>query len=121
MTGTATGEASRQRREGVARLLVSCTDRPGLVAALASFLRDRGANILHAAQHSTDPEGGTFFMRLEFKLADRDTDREAFERAFADEVAGPFGMEWRLSYAAHRKRVAVLVSRYDHCLAELLW
>jgi formyltetrahydrofolate deformylase len=120
VTGAATGEASTRWRESVARLLVWCTDQPGLVAALSSFLRDRGA-MLHTAQHSTDPEDGTFAMRLEFKLDERHTDREAIEQAFADEVAGPFGLEWRLSYAAHRKRVAVLVSRYDHCLAELLW
>ena len=77
-----------------------CTDRPGVVAALSSFLRDRGANILHAAQHSTDPEGGTFFMRLEFKLNERDTDRPAIERAFADDVARPLG--W--SGGSHMRR-----------------
>ena len=106
---------------GVGRLLVSCTDRPGIVAALSQFLRDRGANILQSDQHTTDPEGGTFFMRTEFHLEGVEAQADDFERAFGAEVAEPFGMQWRMHYAAHRKRMAILVSRYDHCLAELLW
>ncbi len=105
----------------VGRLLVSCTDRPGIVAALSQFLRDRGANITQSDQHSTDPEGGAFFMRTEFHLEGIEDQADDFERAFAVEVAEPFGMEWRMHYAARRKQVAILVSRYDHCLAELLW
>src|SRR5918999_4187207 len=106
---------------GVGRLLVSCTDRPGIVAALSTFLRESGANILQSDQHTTDPEGGIFFMRTEFHLDGLEDRAEDLERAFAAEVAGPFGMDWRMHYAARRKRVAILVSRYDHCLAELLW
>ena len=106
---------------GVGRLLVSCTDRPGIVAALSQFLRDRGANILQSDQHTTDPQGGTFFMRTEFHLEGVEQQADDFERAFGAEVAEPFGMQWRMHYAAHRKRMAILVSRYDHCLAELLW
>jgi formyltetrahydrofolate deformylase len=107
--------------DGVGRLLVSCTDRPGIVAALSTFLRDRGANILQSDQHTTDPEGGVFFMRTEFRLDGVEAMADEFEQAFGAEVAAPFGMDWRMQYAAHRKRVAILVSRYDHCLAELLW
>ncbi len=107
--------------DGVARLLVSCTDRPGIVAALSQFLRDRGANILQSDQHTTDPEGGVFFMRTEFRLDGVEDIAEEFERDFGKEVAEPFGMDWRMYYAARRKQVAILVSRYDHCLAELLW
>jgi formyltetrahydrofolate deformylase len=106
---------------GVGRLLVSCTDRPGIVAALSQFLRDRGANIVQSDQHSTDPEGGAFFMRTEFHLLGVEDQAAEFERAFGAEVAEPFGMTWKMEYAAHRKRVAIFVSRYDHCLAELLW
>jgi formyltetrahydrofolate deformylase len=105
----------------VGRLLVSCTDQPGIVAALSSFLASRGANILQSDQHTTDPEGGVFFMRTEFYLEGLDANTSGLERAFAAEVAAPFRMEWRLHRASHRKRVAILVSRYDHCLAELLW
>ena len=107
--------------DGVGRLLVSCTDRPGIVAALSQFLRDRGANILQSDQHTTDPEGGAFFMRTEFRLDGLEERSAEIEGAFATEVAEPFGMEWRMHYASRRKRVAVLVSRYEHCLAELLW
>jgi formyltetrahydrofolate deformylase len=106
---------------GVGRLLVSCVDRPGIVAALSRFVAARGANILQSDQHTTDPEGGQFFMRTEFKLDGLEDGAEEFEAAFAREVAEPFGMEWVMRYAAHRKRVCILVSRHDHCLAELLW
>lgn len=106
---------------GVVRLLLSCTDRPGIVAAVARFLAAREANILESDQHSSDPEGGTFFMRVEFRLAARDRDEDAFEHAFATEVGTPLHAAWQLSFTARPKRLAVLVSREDHCLAELLW
>jgi formyltetrahydrofolate deformylase len=107
--------------KGVGRLLVSCVDRPGIVAALSRFVADRGANIIESDQHTTDPEGGSFFMRTEFHLDGLEDQAEEFEAAFAAEVAAPFGMDWVMNYASRRKRVAILVSRHDHCLAELLW
>jgi formyltetrahydrofolate deformylase len=106
---------------GIGRLLVSCVDRPGIVAALSRFVADRGANIIESDQHTTDPEGGSFFMRTEFHLDALEDQAEEFEAAFAAEVAAPFGMDWVMNYASRRKRVAILVSRHDHCLAELLW
>ena len=106
---------------GIGRLLVSCVDRPGIVAALSTFLAGRGANIIQSDQHTTDPEGGTFFMRTEFALDGLEEQGAELERAFGEEVAARFGMAWEMRYASRRKRVAVLVSRYDHCLAELLW
>lgn len=112
-------QAPSQRQ--TARLLISCPDRPGIVAAVSQFLYSHGANILDAAQHSTDPTGGTFFMRMVFYLEDLDVTRPQFERAFAEVVAGPFAMSWRVAYADETKRMAVLVSKYDHCLLELLW
>jgi formyltetrahydrofolate deformylase len=105
----------------VARLLISCSDRPGIVAAVSRFLFAHGANILDADQHSTDPAGGTFFMRMAFHLDGLDLGRAELERAFAAEVAEPFAMEWAIAYAADRKRVAILVSHEDHCLLDLLW
>jgi formyltetrahydrofolate deformylase len=105
----------------IGRLLISCSDRPGIVAAVSRFLAGRGANILQSDQHTTDPEGGTFFMRTEFKLDGLDADSQALARAFGEEVGEPLRMDWRLHLASYRKRVAILVSRYDHCLAELLW
>ncbi len=104
-----------------ARLLISCPDRPGIVAAASQFLYSHGANILEAQQHSADPTGGEFLMRMVFHLADLDVSRTQLERAFAEVVARPFAMNWRVSYADRRKRVAILVSNTDHCLLELLW
>jgi formyltetrahydrofolate deformylase len=101
-----------------ARLLIACPDRHGIVAAVSGFLAARDANIVSSDQHSTDPEGGAFFMRMAFTI---DAIGEEFARAFAEEVAGRFAMEWRLDDAGRAKRVAVLVSREDHCLLDLLW
>ena len=101
-----------------ARLLISCPDRHGIVAAVSGFLAARDANIVRSDQHSTDPEGGTFFMRMAFTLPALDAD---FAEAFGTEVGERFAMDWRLADAARPKRVAVLVSREDHCLLDLLW
>ncbi|HMI70694.1 MAG TPA: formyltetrahydrofolate deformylase [Solirubrobacteraceae bacterium] len=101
-----------------ARLLISCPDRHGIVAAVSGFLAARGANIVSSAQYSTDPEGGAFFMRMAFAIEAIDDD---FAQAFADEVAERFSMAWRLEDVARAKRVAILVSREDHCLLDLLW
>jgi formyltetrahydrofolate deformylase len=104
-----------------ARLLVSCPDRPGVIAAISRFLFDREANIVSSDQHSTDPEGGTFFLRMAFTIDHLTVTREALEREFAAEVAGPLGMDWQLHYLDEPPRVAVMVSREDHCLLDLLW
>jgi formyltetrahydrofolate deformylase len=102
----------------LATLLVSCPDRRGIVASLAQVLYGHGANILDSDQHS-DPVAQQFFQRLRFDLSDLVTDRGTLERAVA-EVAARFGMTYRLSYESRVKRVAVFVSRYDHCLYDLL-
>jgi formyltetrahydrofolate deformylase len=100
-------------------LLVSCPDRRGLVAALAQVLHGHGANILDADQH-TDAVAGQFFQRIRFDLEGMLTDRVSLERGIR-EVAERFGMRWRLPYAARKKRMAIFVSRYEHCLVDLLW
>jgi formyltetrahydrofolate deformylase len=105
----------------IARLLVSCPDRHGIVAAVSGFLSEEDANILAADQHSTDPEGGTFFMRMEFHLERLLERRGELEDAFAAKVATPLEMDWRFAYADRRKRTALLASREDHCLLDLLW
>jgi formyltetrahydrofolate deformylase len=107
-----------------ARLLISCADRPGIVASVAGFLAERGSNIVALDQHSTgepaDGEAGEFFMRLEFTPLSGDLDEGAFASAFGA-VAERFGMRWQIAYSGRPKRVAVLVSSYDHCLVDLLW
>src|SRR5215510_13379535 len=102
----------------VATLLVGCPDRKGIVASLAQLLYGHGANILDSDQHS-DPIAGQFFQRIRFDISDLTTDRGSLERAIA-EVAGRFGMTYALRYASAIKRVAILVSRHDHCLYDLL-
>jgi formyltetrahydrofolate deformylase len=102
-------------------LLVRCPDRPGIIAAISSFLFRHGANIIDFEQHSTDDDGGVYFTRLEFQTGRIDLPLEDLQAAFALDVARPYAMEWRLSQPSARKRVAVLVSRHDHALLELLW
>ena len=101
------------------RLLVSCPDRPGIVAAISRFLFEAGANIVHSDQHSSDPQGGAFFLRMEFTLDE--AARAGLEERFAAEVGEPLGLTWRLWEAGRPKRLAILVSREDHCLLDLLW
>ncbi|THB68171.1 MAG: formyltetrahydrofolate deformylase [Desulfovibrio sp.] len=107
--------------DSVARLLITCPDRPGIVAAVTGFLYSHGVNITALDQHSTDPSDGTFFMRLEFQTPHMDVTRPALEAAFRTVVADRFHMDWRLTYSSDTKKVAVFVSREEHCLMELLW
>jgi formyltetrahydrofolate deformylase len=107
--------------ETTARLLISCDDKPGIVATVSNFLYHHGANITALDQHSTDPENGTFQMRLEFQTPHLTTSQAILEQSFAENVARLYNMDWRISYAAHRKRTAILVSKQDHALLELLW
>jgi len=107
-----------------ARLLISCADRPGIVAAVSGFLFARGANIVSSHQYSSDPMGGRFFLRTEFFLDASDPSagtRESLRESFAAEVARRFHMEWEIRWWDERRRIAILVSRHDHCLLELLW
>jgi formyltetrahydrofolate deformylase len=99
---------------------MSCPDGPGIVAAVSSFLFERGANIVASDQFSTHPEHGTFFMRTAFYLPAIEEDPGLFESAFAA-LAERFSMEWRISYPHRVRRVALMASRADHCLLDLLW
>ena len=105
----------------IGRLLLRCADRPGLVAAVRTFLAQAGANIVSLDQHSTEQTGGTFMQRTIFHLAGLAAARDALERDFAEQVAAEFGMDFRLTEAAKRKRVAIMASKEDHCLLDLLW
>jgi formyltetrahydrofolate deformylase len=102
----------------LATLLVSCPDRRGIVAALAQVLYGHGANILDSDQH-TDPVVGLFFQRLRVDLTELMTDRVALEHSVL-ELSERFQMQYRLLYQARRKRLAIFVSKYDHCLFDLL-
>lgn len=100
------------------RLTVSCPDRKGLISALSSFISMHDGNILSADQYVSD--GGTFFMRLEIEGEGFGLARDEFAGAFKP-LARRHGMEWRVSHTDTPKRMAILVSRYDHCLTDLLW
>jgi formyltetrahydrofolate deformylase len=103
-----------------ARLLIGCPDRPGIVAAVSGFLFELGANIVSSHQYSSDPSGGRFFLRTEFFLPD-DRDRAELVSRFQHEVAEGFQMEWEIRWWGERRRIAILVSRHEHCLLDLLW
>jgi formyltetrahydrofolate deformylase len=102
------------------RLLISCPDCPGIVAAVSDFLFQRGANIVHSSQHTTATAGGRFFMRVVFDLPGFANGGEGVHAAFT-EVANRFHMQWQIEHAARRKRLAIFLSKQDHCLLELLW
>ena len=101
----------------LATLLVGCSDRPGVVASLAHVLESHGVQIIHSDQH-TDPAAKMFFQRIRFDLSTLASDRARFEgdvRAMCERL----GMEYRL-YGDRRRRVAILVSKQEHCLYDLL-
>ena len=100
-------------------LLITCPDRRGLVARVSRFLFDQGANITHSDQH-TDMESNTFLLRVEWDLNGFNLDKKNFNLAFTP-LAEEFRMNWRLSFSDEKMRVAVFVSHFDHCLADLLY
>ncbi len=105
----------------VGRLLLRCPDKPGLVAAVSAFLAAAGANIVSLDQHSTEQSGGTFVQRTIFHLPGLTAARDALERDFREQLAVRFDMEFRLTEASKPKRVAIMASKDDHCLLDLLW
>jgi formyltetrahydrofolate deformylase len=108
--------ASRDR----GRLVVSCHDGPGIIATISRFLADRGANIVDSSQHTTDPDGGAFFLRMAFDLPGLDQRLPALKHAFAP-IEARFGMDTRWALECERRPIAIFVSGEDHCLLELLW
>jgi formyltetrahydrofolate deformylase len=118
---SATPSTPSPRDTDTGRLLISCDDQPGIVAAVAAFLRERDANIAQSDQYSTDPENGRFFLRMVFHLKGLAEALPEMKREFAAQVAEPLHMRFQLRDASVPKRVAILVSRYDHCLLDLLW
>jgi len=115
-------------------LLVSCPDAKGEVATIADFVYRHGGNILHADEHA-DEESGLFLMRVEFDpkdfdidLPDKDlTDKDLTDKNLTDfgkhfsPIANRFQMKWRLAQSSHRPRMIIFVSKYDHCLVDLLY
>jgi formyltetrahydrofolate deformylase len=101
-------------------LLISCPDRPGIVASVSQFIFEHQGNIFESDQYSTNLHDGTFFMRVSFT-------EDSFTLSEADlidaflPIAGTFGMDWSVHYSRYRKRAGIFVSKLDHCLTDLLW
>jgi formyltetrahydrofolate deformylase len=100
-------------------LLIACPDQKGLVAAISDFVFRHDGNILHADEHA-DEGSNLFLMRVEFDAADFDIERADFAQHFSP-LAKKFAMTWRLAQSSHRQKAVILVSRYDHCLVDLLY
>jgi formyltetrahydrofolate deformylase len=108
-----------KKMKNTAVLLLSCPDQKGLVAAIANFLLTYNANILHADQHQ-DAELKLFLMRVEWDLEGFSLPLESFAAAFAP-IAARYQMQWKLSESGRKTRMAIFVSKFDHCLADLLY
>ena len=110
-------ESDAQQRSAI--LLIVCPDQKGLVAGVSDFVYRHGGNILHAEQH-VDAQQGVFFHRVEWDMEGFALTSADIRAAFAP-LAARFGMSWDLRFSWHRPRIAIFVSRYDHCLLDLLY
>jgi formyltetrahydrofolate deformylase len=102
-----------------ATLLISCPDRKGLVAKIANFIYANGGNIIHADQH-TDFAAGLFLNRIQWQLEDFNLEREMIAPAFAA-IARPLNADWKIHFSDIMPRIAIFVTKQDHCLLDLLW
>jgi formyltetrahydrofolate deformylase len=107
--------------DSLGRLIVQGPDRPGIVASVSRVLSEHGANIISLAQSSSDPSGGRFFQRTVFHLPGLPVRFDALRDALTETLAVGLGLDFRLVEAGRRKRVAILASKADHCLLDLLW
>lgn len=111
---------SEYARKNHATLIVSGPDQPGLVARITQMITKQGGNIVSLDQYTTDPQGGSFYQRVVFHKRDLAASMPELEAGFAAEL-DPVGVSFRLSNNAVPKRMAVLASKSDHCLLDLLW
>lgn len=102
-----------------ATLLISCPDQRGLVAKIANFIYANGGNIIHADQH-TDAAAGLFLTRIEWELEGFNLPREVIAPAF-NAIAQPLDAKWQLHFSDTIPRIAIWVSKQDHCLFDLIW
>ena len=105
----------------VGRLLLRCPDRRGVVSAVSTFLTEAGANIESLDQHTTNPDRGTLLQRTIFRRPGLSAAIQDMEQTFAATVASDFAIDYRFTEAVKPKRVAIMVSKTDHCLLDLLW
>ncbi|MDF2934781.1 MAG: purU [Paenibacillaceae bacterium] len=121
MNRLASSTGNKEVKKDRACMLISCPDQPGIVAAVSRFLHEHGANIVQSDQYTMDPDGGMFFIRIEFDLLELDRRLDTLVMDFSEVVANKFNMNWRITPENRKKRLAIFVSKEDHCLLELLW
>ena len=109
-----------ESRRDQACLIVHGPDKPGIVAAVSGLIARNGGNIISLDQYSDDPEGGDFFQRVVFHRQNLSAALPEVELDL-DATLRPHGLQWRLTDQSVRKRMAILASRSDHCLLDLLW
>ena len=112
--------AYQKQYENRVRLLIKCPDQPGIVAEVATFLYRCGANIVESSQYTSNPNGGMFFLRMEFELPNLQREFRQLDSNF-NSIAEKFSMDYSFSYVSQLKKVAIFVSKEIHCLLELLW
>ncbi|WP_071190170.1 formyltetrahydrofolate deformylase [Trichormus sp. NMC-1] len=105
--------------KSTATLLISCPDQRGLVAKIANFIYANGGNIIHADQH-TDAAAGLFLTRIEWQLEGFNLPKDLIEPAF-NAIGQPLGATWQLHFSDTVPRLAIWVSKQDHCLFDLIW
>lgn len=100
-------------------LLINCPDQKGIIAAVTNFITEKKGNVLYLEQH-VDRDLSEFFMRLECEFDFDDKDPETFKQVFAKEIATQYKMQWNLYNPDQKPRMAIFVSKYDHCLYDIL-
>ena len=104
-----------------ATMTINCKDKTGIVAGVSNFLHKNGCNITSLDQYTTDPEGGKFFMRIAFEISEQTLEAEKFKDDFHQSTSHVFDMEWNIHFKEDRKRIAILCSKEEHALLDLLW
>ncbi|WP_273566205.1 formyltetrahydrofolate deformylase [Maribacter halichondriae] len=100
-------------------ILIHCPDQSGIISAVTGFIHDKGGNIIYLDQH-VDKEANVFFMRLESDFETGNSDIDTFEDEFNTSLGLPYKMEWSLHLDSIKPKMAVFVSKYKHCLYDLL-
>ncbi|RCW92067.1 formyltetrahydrofolate deformylase [Winogradskyella arenosi] len=100
-------------------LLINCEDQPNIIAGITTFMASNGGNIVYIDQY-VDREQNIFFMRLESEFTSNDFSIEAFKTVFKDALVDKFSLKWRMYAAEKKPKMALFVSKYDHCLYDIL-
>ncbi len=100
-------------------ILIHCTDRSNIIASITSFIANKGGNIVYVDQY-VDREQNIFFMRLESEFVSEDFSTEDFKLMFKTDLADTFDMKWRMYSSEKKPKMALFISKYDHCLYDIL-